>query len=270
MGWQIRDYACWKVKLGSIIIGDGQARALFFRTLWKRNIMSSKHFGGGRIGSGSRTHRTKRPPGGRARRLGFESLEFRRMLATVATPTSVTVEAPPSGQGTLALTSDNNSSTSRELTFDVAGVTAGDTVNVYADGGTTPVGHKCDCRSHGTNDHYGDQQRQQHAAGRLPYLHGHADRYLERRQRQFAGERLGSGLRRSDLDPDRRVGHGRHSHSRSRRQPMPPAAMRATITAGSTIAPRHDLQRSDEYLQRVDADVLRGGHHAVVPGDAQR
>ena len=100
--------------------------------------MSSNHFGGGRIGR-ARTHRTKRPPGSRMRRLGFESLEFRRMLATVATPTSVTVEAPPSGQGSLALTSDNNSSTSRELTFEVAGVTPGDTVNVYADGGTTPV-----------------------------------------------------------------------------------------------------------------------------------
>ena len=46
---------------------------------------------------------------------------------------------PQTGQGTTTLTSENNSSTSTELKFLVSGVTAGDTVNVYADGSTTAI-----------------------------------------------------------------------------------------------------------------------------------
>ena len=59
-------------------------------------------------------------------------------MLSVAAPTSI-VYQPQTGHGTASLTSANNSSTTTELTFLVSGVTAGDTVNVYADGGTTAI-----------------------------------------------------------------------------------------------------------------------------------
>ncbi|MGA2256410.1 MAG: peptidylprolyl isomerase, partial [Thermoguttaceae bacterium] len=99
----------------------------------------SKHSGSGRIGSATRTSRTKKPVSFLPRRLGFESLENRRLLSTVTAPTSIVFQ-PQTGQGTATLTSANNSSTSRELQFLVSGVTAGNTVNVYVDGGTTVIG----------------------------------------------------------------------------------------------------------------------------------
>ncbi len=98
----------------------------------------SKHAASGRIGSELRANRTKKPVGCLARRLGFESLELRRLL-TVAAPTLIQFE-PQTGQGTATLTSANNSSTSKELQFLVSGVAAGDTVNVYADGSSTAIG----------------------------------------------------------------------------------------------------------------------------------
>ena len=98
----------------------------------------SKHSGNGRIGLKPRANRAKSPLLGRTRRVGFETLEDRRLLS-VAAPTSIAFE-PQSNQGTATLTSANNSSTSAEMQFLVSGVTAGDTVNVYADGGTTAIG----------------------------------------------------------------------------------------------------------------------------------
>ena len=101
----------------------------------------SKQARSGRIGSGSRTHCTKKPGGGLARRLTFESLEFRRLLASVATPGPIAF-VPGTGQGTTSITSANNSAATpaKELSFSVAGVTAGDTVNVYAKGITNAIG----------------------------------------------------------------------------------------------------------------------------------
>ena len=58
--------------------------------------------------------------------------------ATLAAPTSIQFK-PQTGQGTAALTSANNSSSGSEMQFLVSGVTAGYTVNVYADGGTTAI-----------------------------------------------------------------------------------------------------------------------------------
>ncbi len=56
---------------------------LFLETLWKRNIMS-KFFGRGkRIGSAARTNRTKKRVCSQTRRIGFESLEDRRLLSSV-------------------------------------------------------------------------------------------------------------------------------------------------------------------------------------------
>lgn len=97
----------------------------------------SNYSDGGRIGLAARKNRTKKPVSLLARRLGFESLEHRQLLS-VATPTLVTFQ-PQAGQGTTAITSANNSSTSKELTFLVSGVTAGDTVKVYADGSSTAI-----------------------------------------------------------------------------------------------------------------------------------
>jgi len=84
-----------------------------------------------------RAVRTRKPIGFQKRRLGFENLETRQLLS-VAAPTSIVFQ-PQTGQGSASLTSANNSSTSKELTFLVSGVTAGDTVNVYADGSTTAI-----------------------------------------------------------------------------------------------------------------------------------
>jgi len=84
-----------------------------------------------------RTAPTQKAISSQTRRLGFENLENRRLLS-VAAPTSIVFQ-PQTGQGTAALTSANNSSTSKELTFLVSGVTAGDTVSVYADGSTTAI-----------------------------------------------------------------------------------------------------------------------------------
>ena len=106
-----------------------------FKTLWKRNIMSKRSGGG--IGSAILANHAQKPRSFLARRLGFESLENRRLLS-VAAPTSIVFQ-PQSGQGTAAFTSANNSATSKELTFLVSGVAAGDTVNVYADGGSTAI-----------------------------------------------------------------------------------------------------------------------------------
>jgi cyclophilin family peptidyl-prolyl cis-trans isomerase len=96
----------------------------------------SKHSGNWWIPTAARTKFKSKAAGNPGRRLGFESLEERRLL-TVVTPTSVTF-VPQTGQGTAALTTANNSSTSKEMTFSVAGVTPGDTVYIFADGGTSP------------------------------------------------------------------------------------------------------------------------------------
>ena len=98
----------------------------------------SKHSASGRIGSAARTTRTKKPVSFLARRLGFESLEHRRLLSAVAAPTSIVFQPNP-GQGTATLTSENNSSPAEELQFLVSGVTAGATVNVYDNGGATAI-----------------------------------------------------------------------------------------------------------------------------------
>ena len=58
--------------------------------------------------------------------------------AAPAAPASIQVQ-PPSGLGTASLTSANNSSASTALAFLVSGVAAGDTVNVYVDGGIVPI-----------------------------------------------------------------------------------------------------------------------------------
>ena len=92
----------------------------------------SKHAARGRIGSASRTNRTKKPVCFLERRLGFESLEHRRLLSAVA-PTSVTFQ-PQSGQGTSTITSANNSSGPEKLQFIVNDATSGDQVTIYSDG----------------------------------------------------------------------------------------------------------------------------------------
>ena len=97
----------------------------------------SKHSGSGRVDSTTRVNHARKVFGLVARRLGFENLEKRQLLS-VAAPTSIVFQ-PQTGMGTAALTSENNSSTSKELTFLVSGVTAGDTVSVYADGSTTAI-----------------------------------------------------------------------------------------------------------------------------------
>ena len=97
----------------------------------------SEHVRSGRLGSALWTKRGKRPVSSLARRLGFEGLEHRWVL-TPAAPTAIAF-VPQAGQGTATLTSANNSSASKYLEFQVSGVTAGDTVNVYADGGTTAI-----------------------------------------------------------------------------------------------------------------------------------
>jgi cyclophilin family peptidyl-prolyl cis-trans isomerase len=99
----------------------------------------SKYSASGRIGVQSRTNRAKKPISARTRRPAFEGLEPRQLLSTVAAPTSIQFE-PQSNQGTATLTSANNASSTATMQFLVSGVTAGDTVNVYADGGTTAIG----------------------------------------------------------------------------------------------------------------------------------
>ncbi len=98
----------------------------------------SKQARNGKIGLGLGTNRTKKLGARSGRRLTFESLEFRRLLS-VAAPASIVFQ-PQTGQGIPTLTSANNSSQSKELEFLVSGVTAGDTVNVFADGNTTAIG----------------------------------------------------------------------------------------------------------------------------------
>ena len=115
-----------------------------FYTTDNRNTMSS-HFLSGIFGRAFGSNRNKRPTvkrgGARSRvadrRLTFESLESRQLL-TVSAPTSIAFQ-PGTGQGTTALTSANDSSATTELTFLVSGVTAGNTVKVFADGGATPI-----------------------------------------------------------------------------------------------------------------------------------
>ena len=96
-----------------------------------------RHLGLGRV---ARNNQNKKPSGIRSRRLAFESLEVRQLL-TVAAPTAIAFQ-PQTGQGTATLTAANNSAAdpTHELQFLVSGVTAGDTVNVFADGGTTAIG----------------------------------------------------------------------------------------------------------------------------------
>ena len=97
-----------------------------------------RHLGSGKLGRVSRKNQSKKQGGINSRRLTFESLEVRQLL-TVAAPTSIVFQ-PQAGQGTATLTSENNSSTAKAMQFLVAGVTAGDTVGVFADGGTSPIG----------------------------------------------------------------------------------------------------------------------------------
>jgi large repetitive protein len=97
----------------------------------------SKHTGRVGIGLMGWSSHAKKSTRSRARRMAFESLEDRRLLTSA--PTSIVFQ-PQSGQGTATLTSANNSSTSKELQFLVSGVTAGDTVRIYADSGTTAIG----------------------------------------------------------------------------------------------------------------------------------
>jgi cyclophilin family peptidyl-prolyl cis-trans isomerase len=99
----------------------------------------SKLAGSGRVGLSVQKNRTKKSNSFRARRIGFECLEHRNLLAVVAAPTSIVFQ-PQSGQGTATLTSANNSLTSKELQFLVSGVSSGNTVSVYVDGGTTAIG----------------------------------------------------------------------------------------------------------------------------------
>ena len=96
----------------------------------------STHSANGKTGIFSHAKRTKKPAGSEKRRLAFESLESRRLLSTVTAPTAIAFK-PTSTEGTSALTSANNSSATKELSFLVSGVTVGNTVNVYADGNTT-------------------------------------------------------------------------------------------------------------------------------------
>ena len=116
--------------------GQPSEGTFLFKILRKRSIMSN-YSDSGRIGSTLRTNRTKKPVSLLARRLGFENLEHRQLLS--GAPAKVELLPPPSGLGTIAITSANNSSTSKELTFLVTGVTAGDTVKVFADGSATAI-----------------------------------------------------------------------------------------------------------------------------------
>ena len=98
-----------------------------------------RHLGSGQLGRVSQNNRNKKQGGIKSRRLAFESLEVRQLL-TVAAPTSIVFQ-PLGSQGTATLTAANNSSPTPfdELQFTVGGVTAGNTVNIYVDGGATPV-----------------------------------------------------------------------------------------------------------------------------------
>jgi cyclophilin family peptidyl-prolyl cis-trans isomerase len=98
-----------------------------------------RQLGNGKLGRVSWKNRENKSGGTRSRRLTFESLEVRQLL-TVAAPTSVAFQ-PQTGQGTATLTSANNSAATatEELQFLVSGVTAGNTVKVFADGGTTAI-----------------------------------------------------------------------------------------------------------------------------------
>ena len=78
-------------------------------------------------------------------------------------------------------------------------------------------------------------------AGRLAYLHGHADRYFRRRQRQFAGEHAVQVFAGLTLTRDRRVGHGRpgvHLHGDN----QCPQRRYGDHRAGATLLHRHDLR----------------------------
>ncbi len=99
-----------------------------------------RHLGSGKLGRFSRNNRSQKSGAIRSRRLTFESLEVRQLL-TVAAPTLIAFE-PQSGQGTATLTAANNSAAdaTHELQFLVSDVVAGNTVNVFADGGTTAIG----------------------------------------------------------------------------------------------------------------------------------
>ena len=76
-------------------------------------------------------------PRATARRIGPVSITVAAARRRAA-PASIQFQ-PQTGQGTATLTSANNSSTADELQFLVSGVTAGATVNVYANGGTTAI-----------------------------------------------------------------------------------------------------------------------------------
>ncbi len=93
----------------------------------------SSQSGSGILGWLTRNGRgkNKKSGDGAKRRLAFENLEVRRLLAAAA-PTSIVFQ-PQTGQGSATLTSANNSNTAKELTFLVTGVTAGNIVAVYAD-----------------------------------------------------------------------------------------------------------------------------------------
>ena len=84
--------------LPTMSMADQAKGLLLFETLWKRNIMS-KHSGSGRIGSAARTNRTKKPVCFQARRLGFESLEHRRLLPRSRRRPRSSFQ-PQTGQGT--------------------------------------------------------------------------------------------------------------------------------------------------------------------------
>jgi len=107
----------------------------FFGNLSGKRNMMSRQSGNGIFGWLARNSRGKNKKSGSAakRRLAFESLEVRRLLAAAA-PASIVFQ-PQTGQGSATLTSANNSSTAKEMQFLVTGVTAGNIVAVY-DGST--------------------------------------------------------------------------------------------------------------------------------------
>ena len=123
------------------IRGQGMAPCggnLFFS--WRINLLNlmsthSASGGTGRFSQAKTAEKSRRYPktaaGLREPRKPPLALHGRRPASIAFKPTST--------EGTATLTSANNSSTSTELSFLVSGVTAGDTVNVYADGGTTAI-----------------------------------------------------------------------------------------------------------------------------------
>ena len=166
------------------------------------------------------------------------------MLAGVATPTSVTVVAPPSSQGSLSLTSENNSSTATELSFQVAGVTAGDTVNVYADGSNTPVATSSSpvptgqttitLKSNGTNT-------LQDGTHTFTATQTDTSSNVSASSPASASVTVFAGLSLTQTAVSATVG----TPSRSWRKPTPPAAIRLRLPPGAALLPNMTFTASN-------------------------